>query len=144
MGAKPSGAFLERLEAGREVAQLRGLLGDSEAAQVGGAARHRANNLDHVVDVRLRVNPPGDGQAHQLHRPGRLRPVGMHPEHDRADLAAADAALPVQGDRQRLPGILERRDVREERGRIEVDGVAADRLHAGDAGLDQRLAQVGG
>ena len=67
----------------------------------------------------------------------------MPPEHDRADLAAADAALEVERDGERLARVLERRDVRQQRPRVEVDGVAAERLDERDAGRVERLAEVG-
>ena len=68
----------------------------------------------------------------------------MAAEHDGADLAAADAALAVERDRQRLARVVERRDVGQQRPRIEVDRVAADRLDDRDAGRVERLAEVGG
>ena len=40
----------------------------------------------------------------------------------------------VQRDRERLAGVLERRDVRQERAGVEVDGVATERLDERDTG----------
>jgi hypothetical protein len=55
-------------------------------------------------------------------------------EHDAADLDAPDAALAVEGDRERLGRELELRDVRQELPGVDVDGVAARGAHDGDAG----------
>src|SRR5918996_2275177 len=137
-------SFGERLEARREVPQRRRLLHDAHSTEIPGALRDPADDLDDVVDVRLGVDPARDGQADELHWCGRLGPVGMEPEHDRADLAAADAALTVEGAGQGLARVLEWRDVREQGGGVQVDRVPADRLHAWDPGLHQRLAEVRG
>ena len=92
----------------------------------------------HVVDVALGVGPARDRQADEVHRRRRLGPVRVPPEHHRPDLAAADPALHVEGDGQRLARVLQRRDVRQERPRVEVDGVAADRPDDRHAGRRQR------
>ena len=57
---------------------------------------------------------------------------------------APDAALAVERDRERLARVLERWDVRQQRARIDVDGMAADRLHDRDAGAGKRLAEIRG
>ncbi len=98
----------------------------------------------HVVDVALGVGPARDREADEVHGRRGLGPVGVPPEHDGADLAAADPALVVEGDGQRLAGVVERRDVGEEGPGVEVDGVAADRPDDGHARLRQRLAEIGG
>jgi hypothetical protein len=66
------------------------------------------------------------------------------PEHHRPDLAAADAALAIEGDGQRLARVRQRGDVREKRPRVEVDGVAAERLHQRHPRRVERLAEIRG
>ena len=65
-------ASVERLEPGGEVAQLRAAASRSGSR----AARRRSpatarHDLDHVVDVALRVGAPRDREPHQVHR-GRV------------------------------------------------------------------------
>jgi len=59
---------------------------------------HSFNDFDHVVHVALGVGPTGMVRRKQIHR-GR---VGVQAEHHRADLAATDSALKVQGAGERL------------------------------------------
>ena len=92
----------------------------------------------------LRVGAPGDGEPHEIHCRRDLAPVRLRSEHDGADLAGADPAGDVEGDRECLAGVLERRDVRQQRAGVDVDGVAPGRLQDGDAGGLQALAEVGG
>src|SRR3990170_637886 len=73
--------------------------------------------------------------------PSGWRPNMTVPSTARA--AATDAALAVEGHGQRLAGVRERRDVRQERARVDVDGMSADRFDDGDAGAVERLAEVG-
>ena len=124
--------------------QRRRLLGDPVAAQVGRPGGDREDDLDHVVDVALGVGPAGDRQADQVHRGRGLGPVRVAPEHDRADLAAADPAHLVERDGQRLARVVERRDVRQEGPGVEVDGVTADRPDDRHPGRVERVAEVGG
>src|SRR5438876_10299843 len=78
----------QRFEARGEVPELRRLLDDAIAAELRRASGDGGNGLDDVVDVALRVRPARDGQAHQIQGGGRLAPVGVAAEHDRADLDA--------------------------------------------------------
>ena len=75
---------------------------------------------------------------------GHLRAVRLAAEHHRADLAAAHPACLVQGDSERLTGVLERRDLREQGAGVHVDGVPADRGQHRQSGSPQRLAEVPG
>jgi hypothetical protein len=111
-------------------------------AQLAGVRGDVLAHLDHVVDVGLRVGPPRYRQPDQVHRRRLLGAVGVAAEHHRADLAAADAAFQVEGDRERLPGRLERGDVRQQRPRVDVDGVAADGQDYRYPGRVEGLAQV--
>ena len=61
---------------------------------------------------------------------GDLGAVRVPPEHHGPDLAAADAALRVQRAGQRLPRVLQRRDVGQQRPGVQVDRVPADRPDA--------------
>ena len=120
----PGGSARGR-EARREVPQLGRLLDDAEAGQLLRPLRDRGAHLDHVVDVALRVGAARDREPDELHRRGALGAVGLASEHDRADLAAAHAAGLVERDDERLPRILERGDLRQQRARVDVDGMAA-------------------
>ena len=121
-----------------------GWVDDPEALQGGSPGDHITGDLDHVVDVALGVGPSRDGETDEVHRRRRLRSVGMPAEHHGADLASPDPAGAIELHGQRLTRELERRDVRQERPRIEIDRVAAEWLDARDAGLDERVAEVGG
>ena len=57
--------------------------------------------------------PSGGAATQPGVRTESLRPVGMEPEHDRPDLAAPDPALAIERDRQRLPRVLQRIDLRQ-------------------------------
>ena len=118
------------------------LPGDPQPAQVCGPRGDLGADLDHVVDVALRVGAAWDGEPHEIHRRGRLAPVRLPAEHDGADLAAADSAGDVERHRERLAGVLERRDVRQQRTRVDVDRVPAGRLQDREAGALQALRQV--
>jgi hypothetical protein len=71
-----------------------------------------------------------------------LGAVGTQAEHDRADLAAADPALEVQGAGECLARVGQRVDVRQHRPGVDEDGVAAERHDNRDAGLFQSLPEV--
>src|SRR6266700_1089126 len=82
----------DRLEPGREMPQLRRLLDDPVPRQVlrpGGDVRH---DLDHVVDVTLRVRAPRDREPNEIRRGRLLGAVWLQPEHHRPDLASPDPA----------------------------------------------------
>ncbi len=66
----PAGGSGDRFEAGGEVAQGGRLLDDPHAAQVGGTLGDPADDLDDEVDMRLGVDPAGDGEPDELHRGG--------------------------------------------------------------------------
>ena len=65
---RPPIGSAQRFEDGREVAQGPWLVDDPVAGQLIGPAGDVLEDLDHVVDVALRVRPPRDGQAHQVER----------------------------------------------------------------------------
>ena len=90
----------------------------------------------------LRVRPARDRHADEVHRGRLLGAVGVPAEHHRPDLARADPSGLVERDRERLPRVLERRDVREQRSRVEVHRVPAGRLHERNAGTVERLGEV--
>ena len=139
MGSQASGANVAvKWRSGR------GALGDPVARESVGVRRHRQAHLDHVVDVALGVGAARDRETHQLHRRRLFAPVGVQAEHDRPDLAAADAADFVERDRQGLPRVRERVDVGEEPSGVEIDGMTADRLHDRHAAIGERVAEVGG
>jgi hypothetical protein len=126
------------------VAERGRLVDDAQPGQLLGPRRDPRDHLDHVVHVALRVRAPRDREPHEVHRRRHLAAVGAPPEHHRADLAAAHAALEVQRDRERLPRVRERRDVRQQRPRVEVHRVAAGRAHDRHAEPRQRLARYCG
>jgi hypothetical protein len=64
-------------------------------------------------------------------------------EHDRPDLARPHRALAVERDRERLPGVLQRRDVRQQPARVDEDRVPADREDDGNACAVECLAEIG-
>ena len=66
----------------------------------------------------------------------------MQAEHHRPDLDAAHAALEVERVGERDARVGERRDVRQQRAGVDVDGVAAGRLDDRHAGRDQLVAEV--
>src|ERR1035437_8076085 len=59
-------ASAQRLERGREVTQGRGLVPDALPGELTRMPCDVLADLDDVVDVALRVGPPGDGQPHQV------------------------------------------------------------------------------
>lgn len=73
-------------------------------------------------------------EADQVERGRLLGAVGAQAEHHRPDLAPANVARLVERDRERLPGVLERRDVREQGARVEEHRVPGRR------GADQGTA----
>ena len=135
---------VERGEPGGEVSQRRRLEGDPVSRQPVRLGGHGLTDLDHVVDVALGVRPARDGQPDQVHARRVLAAVGMPAEHHRADLARPDAAGLVERHRQGLPGVGQRRDVRQQRARVQVDRVPTDRLQHRDPVPDQRIAEVRG
>ncbi len=92
----------------------------------------------------LGVGAPGNGQSHQVHRRRRLAAIWVAAEHDRADLAAADAALAVEGHRKSVAGVLQGWDVGEQGPGVDVDGVAAGRLHHRHPRRIEGVGEVGG
>ena len=112
------------------MSQRRRLPGDTQAIDLILLAVDVLHRLGHVVDVALGVDPPRNGQPHQLQRAGSS-PVPRADRTSPADLHGADARLEVQRNRQRLGRELVRRDVRQHRARVDVDGVPARRLHDG-------------
>ncbi len=117
------------------MAQDRRLLGKAIAGDTGPPLPHLEDCLHYIVDVALGVDPAGDGQAHQLHGSWRFLPaLGITAaEHHGADLDRADSGLAIELHHQRLAGQLQRRDLGEKGGSIDVNGVAAGRLHDGNA-----------
>src|SRR5437868_6121851 len=65
----------DRLELGREVSQDRSLLDKTIAGNVCPPFPDLEDGLDHIVDVALGIDPPRDGQPHQLHGSGRFLPA---------------------------------------------------------------------
>ncbi|MCC7151940.1 MAG: SDR family oxidoreductase, partial [Rubrivivax sp.] len=84
-------------EVRREVTQEARLARDAHAADRGGLRLHLGDDFGGVVEVRLRVHAPREGQAHEFHAVVGLAAV-VQPlaEHHRADLDAADAAFEVE------------------------------------------------
>ena len=68
------------------MAQHGRLLDDPEAAQLGSTLRDVFADLDHVVNVRLRVGASRDRQTHQIHRRGLL---GIAPRWGAAGITVA-------------------------------------------------------
>src|SRR5664280_2806334 len=133
----------ERLEPRLEEAQLRGLVDHLQPADRRALVEHLGDRLRDHVHVRLRVDAPRDGEAHQL-KVGvpvltRLRvPAGAHD----AALHGAHAAVEVElgGQRLRRVGVLV--EVRQERLGVEEHAVAADRHDDRHAPGLQLLAEV--
>ena len=88
---------------------------------------HCQDHFDHVIDVALGVNAARNGQPHQVHLAPRRK-------HQRANLHRANSAFQIQLRSQRHAGKLLQRNVRQESARIQIDGVAARRLHDRHAG----------
>src|SRR5664280_2102179 len=118
----------EGLVARGEVTKRGGLVHHPIARQRRRVVRHRRDDLDDVVDVALGIGASRYREANQFHRRWLLAAIGLTTEHHGADLAAPNPTHFVEGDRERLAGILERRDVTEQGLRVEVDRVAADGL----------------
>ncbi len=78
----------------------------------------------------LGVDPARDRQADEFQRGARrLARVGVHAaEHHATDLDGPDAGVAIQGTDQSLAREELGRDVRAERGGVDVNGVAARRL----------------
>ena len=85
----------------------------------------------------LRVDAAGDGETDEVH----LRGGG---EHERADFDRAHAAFEVKFGGEGYAGELFLRNLGEEGARVEIDGVAARRLHDGDAFGGDVVAEIGG
>ena len=97
---------------------------------------HFENRFHHVIDVALRVNAAGDGQAQQFVAGVRRR---TSPSRSRP---TAHAGVPVEFDGQRLAGKLVPRDMRQHAAGVDIDGVAAGRLDDGHAVVGDVAAQV--
>ena len=99
-------------------------------------------HFDHVVDVALRVGPPRDGHADEVHVGGDFPPTHVPAEHRVADLAGPDPPVLVDRRAEALGGELGGRDVRQQRPRVNVHGVASRRLHDRVADLGEPLRQI--
>src|SRR3954451_11906326 len=134
------------LKPGGKMAKHRRLLEESVSPHALATGPDLENRLHHVVHMTLGIHSARNGQPHQLHGPRRLLAGhGVAPsEHDRPDLDGPDPRFTVELDNQRLSRQLQRADVGEEGGGVDVDRVAARRLHDGDAGAGDVLAQEGG
>src|SRR5579862_431844 len=119
----------KRLEARGKVAQPLRLPGDLETTQCLASILQLPEDFDDVVGVRLGVDAPGHGKAHQVHGCFTFGAIGSLTEHHRTDFARTDAAVLVQRDHQSLPGILPRRNVRQKSARIDEHGMTADRSY---------------
>jgi len=82
---------------------------------------HFQNRLNHIIDVALSIDSSRYRQPNQL-------VLGVFSEHHRPDLHRPYAGMAVQLDRERLPGKLVPRDVRQQSSRVDIDGVATRRL----------------
>ena len=104
--------MLERCKLRREVAHHGWFLHDPEAADVVLAFGEFLEHFDDIVRMRLGVDPARHGKADKVH-PGRfLAAIRLAAKHDRADLAAPDAAFLIQRAGQRVPRIFQWRNVR--------------------------------
>ncbi len=140
----PTAGSVQWFEAGSEVAQDRGFVNEPVAGQFAGAAGNVLADLDHVVDMALCICPPWDRQPHEVHRGGLLRTVRLAAEHDCADLAATHPACLVERDCERLTGVLEWRDLREQGSGVHVNRVPADRGQYRQSDSLQGFAEVTG
>jgi len=109
-----------------EVGQEGSFVGKSQAANLVAALPDLQDYLDHVVDVALGVNASRNCQAHQVHG-------GVWAEHKRPDFDRPDAAFQIERATECHAGEARGWDVRQEGAGVEVDGVAARRLHDGHA-----------
>ena len=124
-----------RLEMGGEVAEEWGFKGQTHARDVGAVLPDFQDHFDNIVDVALRINAAGNGQAHEIH----LRGGG---EHQRTDFYGADSAFQIKLCCQGYAGELVGGNVGEEGAGIEIDGVSAGRLDNGDSLSGDVIAQV--
>src|SRR6476619_1789724 len=96
----------EPLDPRWEMPQRRCLRGDPVPGKVLGVAGNVRHDLEHVVDVALRVRASWDREPNQVRRGRLLRAVRLHPEHHRPDLASTDPSGLVQRHREGLPRVL--------------------------------------
>src|SRR6266446_428923 len=105
---------------------------DTQAADLGGAGTDVIQRLRDVIDVALRINTPWKGQPYQFQGRRLLAAVRMNlAEHDAADLDRADACRQIKLHTQRLRRVLAGGQVRQQGGRVDIDGMPAGRLHDG-------------
>ena len=130
-------AHSHRLQVRGKVPQEWRLIGEPHAADFVAVAPDLEDDFNQVVNVALRVDAARNGEAHEVH----LRGGG---EHQRADFDGANAAFEIKFGGEGDAGELVLRNVRQEGARVEVDGVAARRLHDGHAVLCDVIAQIGG
>ena len=103
-----------------------GLIGDVIAADLLAVTKNFEDDLDDVLDVTLRVNAAGNGEADEVH-------LRVFAEHERADFDGADAAFQIELVGESDAGELGRRNMWEEGAGVEINGVTAGRLNNGDA-----------
>jgi len=106
-----------------KVAQERRLVGQPHPFNLGAPRKDLKNDLHHVIDVALGVDAPRNGKPHEFHLRG-----------------GGNIRLPISTSGYRLPnttrgksdaGKLIDRNVRQKSFGVEIDGVAARRLHMG-------------
>ena len=116
------------------MAKERCLVGELEAANLGAAPPDLKDHFHHVVDVRLRINAARNREPQQILGPGMLDAVFVaFAEHQGADFHGADPAFDVEFGGEGDAGKLRGGNVREKGTRVDVDGMAARRLHDGHA-----------
>ena len=112
-------------------------IGQAHAADLLAPIPDLEDDFNHVVHMALRVDAARNCQTDQVE-------LGISAKHQRANLDRADSAFEIQFVRQRDAGELIRGDVRQKGARIEINRVAARRLHDGDAMLRDVIAEVSG
>src|SRR5690606_3507046 len=116
----------------REVAQERRLGSDAVSGRLVSARMQFAKGFQHVIDMALRVYPPGNGQPDEFVSGRDELAVFVHfSKHDTAHFDAADTGDLIQITNEGLARVLIDRNVRIKARGIDIDGMAANRHHDG-------------
>lgn len=85
-------SVLKPFKPAREMSHQIGLFYDLVSRQTILERNQFFENLDQVVGMALGIGPPGNSEAHKIHRRGRFGSVRMHAKHDGPDLTSANSA----------------------------------------------------
>jgi len=112
------------------MAQKRSFLHNPHAADLFATLVDLQDRFHHVINMALRINPPGNGESYQFHRRRNLFPCFwiFTCEHDGSDLHTPNSGFEIEFGHQRLSRVLQRGDMGQHGLRIDIDGMPSGRL----------------